>query len=129
MGVNGARHRAVPQRGHATLPPAPGGMPATGPVPAAKTNGRGAGPAARTNIWIAIDRMTIEGCTRADHARVTAAMARTLARLFDAAPEVDWSAVRAVARLEGGAVPARATPEQIGRHLAARLFRRLIADA
>ncbi len=86
-------------------------------------------PAPRTSLRIAVGRMTLEGRSRAEHGRVSAAMAATLARLVDGTPEFDWAAAGGIARLDAGAVPARATPEHIGRQLARRLFRRLITAA
>lgn len=85
--------------------------------------------APRTSLRIAVGRMTLEGRSRAEHGRVSAAMAATLARLIDGTPDFDWTAAGGVARLDAGAVPAGATPEHIGRQLARRLFRRLMTAA
>jgi hypothetical protein len=85
--------------------------------------------APRTTLRIAVGRMTLEGRSRAEHGRVSAAMAATLARLIDGTPEFDWTAAGGAARLDAGAVPAGATPEHIGRQLARRLFRRLMTAA
>ena len=114
MGVN-----AAPGGARGAVSPA-------GPVrtPRASRPGRAA-PAARTAIRVAIDRIAIEGRSRADHARAADAFAGALASLADAAPGLDWPAATGVARLDAGTVPARATPEEIGRHLAASLLERL----
>ena len=106
---------------------APGG--ARGPVspagPVRTPRASRPGRAARTAIRVAIDRIAIEGRSRADHARAADAFAGALASLADAAPGLDWPAATGVARLDAGTVPARATPEEIGRHLAASLLERL----
>jgi len=94
-------------------------------VEVASRRGSGPGPSTgpgRTAVRVDIGRMTLEGRPRGDAARVSRAMAAALARL---AGGLDWSAAAAVGRLDGGAVPADATPEAIGRQLASRLLRRL----
>jgi hypothetical protein len=82
-------------------------------------------PPVHTAIRVAIDRITIEGRSRADHVRAAEEFAKALASLADAAPGFDWSGVPTVRRFDAGALGAAATPEEIGRHLASRLFRRL----
>jgi hypothetical protein len=63
--------------------------------------------------------------SRADTARVVAAMKKNLAKLASQFPGRNWQDVAAIDRLDGGTLRAGARPEQIGEHLAAQIFRRL----
>ena len=88
----------------------------------------GAEPAAaeprsgRTVVRLYVRRLVLEGISPADRTRVTSAMAKRLAELVGGAPGFEASAARNLERLDGGTVSTRATPEDIGRHLATRIF-------
>jgi len=76
-------------------------------------------------VRVHVGRLAVDGLSRGDERRVTSAMGKRLAALVDARPGLDWSAVSNVDRVDGGTVPAGATPAEIGRHLATRIFRGL----
>lgn len=79
----------------------------------------------RTVLRVHVGRLAIDGLSRGDERRITSAMGKRLAALVDARPGLDWSAVSNVDRVDGGTVPAGATPAELGRHLATQIFRGL----
>ncbi len=81
-----------------------------------------------TALRLRIGRLVLDGMSRADERRVTAAMASHLAALIDRTPGLDWSRVPSLGRLDGGTVSSRATPDEIGQHLATRIFGGLMRD-
>jgi len=81
-----------------------------------------------TALRLRIGRLVLAGMSRADERRVTAAMASHLAALIDRTPGLDWSRVPSLGRLDGGTVSSRATPDEIGQHLATRIFGGLMRD-
>jgi hypothetical protein len=85
----------------------------------------GGTPPASATLRFNIGRLTLPGMSRADTARVVAAMKKDLAKLASQFPGRNWQDVAAIDRLDGGTLRAGARPEQIGEHLAAQIFRRL----
>ena len=73
-------------------------------------------------VRIHIERLTVEGRSRSDAVRIGDALRARLTELgstrFEPAPS-------SIARIQAGDVPRGATPEQIGRHTAGRIFQAL----
>jgi len=78
-----------------------------------------------TSLRFHIDRLTLPHMSRADSARVVAALQKKLSHLVSQAPRRDWRRLSALDRLDGGTIPPGSKPEQLGEHLAAQIFHRL----
>jgi hypothetical protein len=80
---------------------------------------------AGSKLRLNINRLTIDGGTHADARRVRAAIERKLTEMVNAAPETVRLANARMARIDGGTVRAGSTPDEIGSHLATRIFQGL----
>jgi hypothetical protein len=94
------------------------------PRGAARLSETSAPPALRVHVG----RLVLQGAARADERRITASMAAHLAAFVEGAG-LDWAAVTRLARVDGGTISSRATPDEIGRHLAHSIIRGLTHDA
>ena len=95
---------------------------------AAASTGTEPGAAMRTNqtvVHLNIGRMTIQGVSHGDHQRMRRAMEREFSRLAVTARNMDWRSASSVERMDPRTFPAGASAEEIGRHLAAEIFREL----
>lgn len=68
-----------------------------------------------------IERLTLEGYTRADQTRFTRAFERSLRELASHARGVDWAAATGADRINAGTLLPGATPEQAARHTARQI--------
>ncbi len=82
-------------------------------------------PAGGVSLSFQIDHLTLPHMSRADSARVVAAMKKKLATLAGQATRRDWRHLSAIDRLDGGTIQPGTKPEQLGEHLAAQIFTRL----
>ena len=89
--------------------------PATQPRPAQTA-------AQARKINFRIERLTLEGYTRADQARFTRTLEKTLRDLVTAAPGFDWAAATGADRIDAGTLLSGTTPERAARHTARQIF-------
>jgi len=69
-----------------------------------------------------IERLTLEGYTRADRARFTQTFEKRMRELVTAARGVNWAGAKGAERIDAGTLPPAATPEQAARHIARKIF-------
>ncbi len=79
----------------------------------------------RTVLNFHVERMTLEGISRADSGRVTAAMRRKLAELAGATADLGRASNSRIERFDGGSIAAGSRPEEIGQHIAMQIFKGL----
>ncbi|MGP0063413.1 MAG: hypothetical protein ACLQGP_07430 [Isosphaeraceae bacterium] len=129
--MNSTNRNELPGRKTATR--VPGGK-LGGPAPAVAadhpprsrdgTPARSAMPG-RTVLNFHVERMTLEGISRADAGRVAAAMRRKIAELSRTTAVLSRASPTRIARFDGGIIVAGSSPEQIGQHIAIQIFKRL----
>ena len=78
-----------------------------------------------TVVHLNIRRLTVEGMSHRNQARMMQAMERELGRLVQSSPVLDWPAVSRLKGIDTSKFPAGATAEEIGRHVASAIFRGL----
>ena len=79
----------------------------------------------RTVLSFHIQRLTLEGISRADAGRVTAAMRRKIAELAGTTAALSRSSSSRIERFDGGSIAAGSSPEEIGQHIATQIFKGL----
>ena len=80
----------------------------------------------RTVLNVRVDRLTLEGFSRADAGRVESAMRRKIAELAGTTAALSRASPVRIARIDAGTVAAGSSPERIGEHLAIRIFKGLM---
>lgn len=81
--------------------------------------------AASQRVHLNIGRMVLHDIPYHDHRRIRRALDMEFARLVQGSPNFDWHRVANLDRFKASDYPAGASAEQIGRHLAAEIFRSL----
>ncbi len=79
----------------------------------------------RTVLSFHIQRLTLEGISRADAGRVTAAMRRKITELAGTTAALSRASAARIEKFDGGSIAAGSSPEEIGQHIATQIFKGL----
>jgi hypothetical protein len=79
----------------------------------------------RTVLSVRIERMTLEGISRADADRVATGIRRKIADLAGATALPSRAPAALIESFDGGSIAGGSSPEQMGEHIAREIFKAL----